>query len=174
MMGYSFVLLSLTGRKFIGWRVDAVGGVPVADAERKAAELVSSDTEMGKRQLAPLYLAMPEILQALGLSGRHDSAVLTLSRGSQKQTVTIPAGEVDPLWPPDTDIALTTQSGWVDACRGPTPLYLQAPLQAHRLVDLPLKKAVYAQLNWVADTRYAVPRSIRSAHPHASPPIQPA
>ena len=64
----------------------------------------------------------------------------------------IPADEIDPLWPPDTDIALTTQSGWVDACRGPTPLYLQAPLQAHRLIDLPLKKAVYAQLNWVADT----------------------
>ena len=137
--------------KFIGWRVDAVGGVPVADAQRKAAELVSADTEMGKRQLAPLYLAMPEILQALGLSGRTDSAVLTLSRGSQKQTVTIPADEVDPPWPPDTDIALTTPSGWVDACRGPTPLYLKAPLQAHRLVDLPLRKAVYAQLNWVVD-----------------------
>jgi hypothetical protein len=32
------------------------------------------------------------------------------------------------------------------------PRYLQAPLDAHRLIDLPESKAVYAQLNWVTDT----------------------
>jgi hypothetical protein len=137
--------------KLVGWRVDAIGGVPIAEAARRASELISADTESGKRQLVPLYLEMPEILQALGLSERHDSARLTVSRGKAKQTVTVTEGQVNPPWPPDTDVSLTTPKGWTDACRGPAPLYLQNPLDYHRLVDLPESKAVYAQLNWVAN-----------------------
>jgi tetratricopeptide (TPR) repeat protein len=95
---------------------------------------------------------MPPILQALGLSTQQDSARLTLRRGSETRVVNLPATQVNPPWPPDTDIALTTPKGWADACRGPGPLYLQAPLEAHRLIDLPESKALYAQLNWVADT----------------------
>ena len=137
--------------KLVGWRVEAIGGVPVAEAERRAAELVSADTFMGKRQLVPLYLEMPEILQALGLSKTHQTATLTLSRGKERQTVTIGAAQVNPKWPPDTDISLTTPKGWTDACRGPAPLYLENPLDYHRLIDLPKDKALYAQLNWVAN-----------------------
>ena len=137
--------------KLVGWRVDAIGGVPIAEAVRRAGELVSTDTEMGKRQLVPLYLEMPEMLQALGLSDSHQVARLTLSRGKERQTVAITAAQVNPKWPPDTDIALTTPKGWTDACAGPVPLYLQNPLDYHRLIDLPDSKTLYAQLNWVAN-----------------------
>lgn len=137
--------------KLVGWRVEAIGGVPIAEAVKRTGEIVSSDNDMGKRQLVPLYLEMPEILQALGLSDSHDSARLTLVKGKDKQTVTIAAAQVNPPWPPDTDIALTTPKGWTDACRGPAPLYLENPLDYHRLVDLPQQKALYAQLNWVAN-----------------------
>jgi len=137
--------------KLVGWRVDGIGGVPIAEAVRRTGELVSTDTEMGKRQLVPLYLEMPEILQALGLSKTHDSATLTLSRGKERQTITLGAAQVNPKWPPDTDIALTTPKGWVDACRGPAPLYLQNPLDYHRLIDLPDQQTLYAQLNWVSN-----------------------
>jgi tetratricopeptide (TPR) repeat protein len=137
--------------RLVGWRVEAVGGVPIAEAQRRVGELISADTEMGKRQLAPLYLEMPEILQALGLSDSQESARLTLTRGKERQTVTIAATQVNPEWPSDTDIALTTPKGWVDACAGPPPLYLQNPLDYHRLIELPAAKALYAQLNWVAD-----------------------
>jgi hypothetical protein len=136
----------------IGWRVDAIGGVPIAEAQRRVGELVSADNEMGKKELVPLYLEMPAILQALGLSSRHDVAVLTLVRGKEARTVTIPATQVNPPWPADTDIALSTPPNWIDACHGSKPLYLQAPLDAHRLIYLPEKKALYAQLNWVTDT----------------------
>ena len=137
--------------RLVGWRVDAIGGVAIGEAEHRVGELVSADTDMGKRQLVPLYLEMPEILQALGLSDRHDRARLTLSRGKQKQTVIVTATEVNPSWPPDTDISLITPKGWTDACRGTVPLYLKNPLDYHRLVDLPDRKALYAQLNWVAN-----------------------
>lgn len=135
----------------VGWRVEAIGGVPIAEAVRRTAELVSADTEMGKRQLVPLYLEMPEILQALGLSDSHQTARLTLGKGKQRQTVTIAAAGINPEWPPDTDISLLTPKGWADACAGPVPLYLQNPLDYHRLIDLPESKALYAQLNWVAN-----------------------
>jgi hypothetical protein len=161
--------------KLVGWRVDAIGGVPIADTVRRTGELVSADTEMGKRQLVPLYLEMPEILEALGLSDSHETARLTLSKGKERQTVTIAAAQVNPEWPPDTDIALTTPTGWADACRGPTPLYLQNPLDYHRLIDLAESKALYAQLNWVAniegDTLSAYSKRIleraTATNPHA-------
>jgi hypothetical protein len=137
--------------KLVGWRVEAIGGIRIAEAVKRAGELVSSDNEMGKRQLVPLYLEMPEILQALGLSDNHDTARLTLVRDKERQTVTLAASQVNPPWPPDTDVALTTPKGWTDACRGPAPLYLENPLDYHRLVDLPQQKALYAQLNWVAN-----------------------
>jgi hypothetical protein len=64
----------------------------------------------------------------------------------------VPVGEVAELWPPDTDIALVTPQGWADARTGPPPLWLQAPLDYHRLVSLPDQKALYSQLNMVTDT----------------------
>ena len=60
--------------------------------------------------------------------------------------------EVAAQWPPDTDIALVTPEGWVDTRTAPLPLWLQAPLDYHRLIPLPEQNALYAQLNMVSDT----------------------
>lgn len=135
----------------VGARVEAIGGVPVEEAIRRAGEISSRDNAMGPRLFVPLYLAMPDILHALDLSSRRDSAVLTLSKGRRRWTVTVPAGQVDPLWPPDTDISLVTPEGWVDARTAPQPLWLQAPLDYHRMIDLPEQHVLYVQLNMVAD-----------------------
>lgn len=104
---------------------------------------------IGYKKFAPLYLNMPDILHALKLSPSRDSAVLTLRKGGRSWTATVPAGQVDPLWPPDTDVSLVTPEGWVDARTAPQPLWLQAPLGYHRLVDLPRDKALYAQINMI-------------------------
>ncbi len=137
----------------VGSRIEAIGGVPVAEAMRRAGELASRDNEIGPLAYIPLYLAMPDILHALELSPRRDSARLTLSRGHRRWTVTVPAGEVAPLWPADTDISLMTPEGWVDARTTPQPpLWLQAPLDYHRMIDLPERQALYVQLNMVAGT----------------------
>ncbi len=136
----------------VGARIEAIGGVPVADAIRRASELASADNASGPRLFVPLYLAMPDILHALGLSQRRDSATLSLIRDGRRWTVTVPAGAVDPSWPPDTDISLVTPEGWTDARRtAQPPLWLQAPLDYHRLVELPERNALYVQLNMVAD-----------------------
>ena len=135
----------------VGARIEAVGGVPIDEAIRRVSELASRDNAIGPLLYAPLYLNMPDILHALGLSRRRDSAELRLRRGGRTWTAMVPAGEVEPPWPPDTDVSLITPKGWVDS-RTTTrpPLWLQAPLDYHRMIELPERRALYVQINMVA------------------------
>jgi hypothetical protein len=140
-------------RDLLGARIEAIGGVPVEEAMRRAGEISSRDNEIGPRLFIPLYLAMPDILQALGLSEGTGAATLTLSRSGRRWTARVPVGQIDPRWPPDTDISLTTPTGWLDArTTAQPPLWLQAPLDLHRVVEMPDQRALYVQLNMVADT----------------------
>ncbi|HZG46967.1 MAG TPA: amidohydrolase family protein [Allosphingosinicella sp.] len=141
-------------RALLGARVEAIGGVPVVEAMRRAAELASRDNEIGPKLYIPIYLAMPDILHALELSDTRNAAKLTLSRGGRRWTALVPAGAIDPKWPPDTDISLVAPEGWVDARTTPQPpMWLQAPLDYHRLIELPERRAIYAQINMVADIK---------------------
>ena len=141
-------------KALVGARVEAFGGVPAEEALRRVGEISGTDNAWGKRFYAANYLAMPEILYALKLSPRADAAVLTLSKGKRTWTVTVPAGGMSPDWPPDTDISLSTPEGWVDArSAAPQPLWLQAPLDYQRMVDLPDRKALYVQLNMVTNVK---------------------
>jgi hypothetical protein len=140
--------------KLLGARVVAVGGVPVDEAIRRVSELASRDNPMGPRFYAPIFLAMPDVLEAAGLSINRSEASLTFVRDGKKWTEKVPAGEVSPVWPPDTDISLVTPAGWPDARKAPQPVWLQAPLDYHRLIELPESSALYAQLNMIADTNH--------------------
>jgi hypothetical protein len=138
--------------QLVGARVAAIGHVPVDDAIRRATEISPRDNDITPTMYVPVFLGMPDILHALGLASSRDAAVLTLVKGGRTWTVTIPAGAVEPSWPADTDISLVTPAGWVDARTTPQPpLWLQAPLDYHRLVELPDQKALYVQLNMVTD-----------------------
>ena len=138
----------------VGARIEAIGGVPIDEAMRRVSEISSRDNEIGPRFYVPLYLNMPDILHALGMSQRRDAATLRLSKGGRSWTAIVPAGAVDPVWPPDTDISLVTPEGWVDArTTAELPLWLQAPLDYHRMVELPEQRALYVQLNMVTNIR---------------------
>jgi hypothetical protein len=134
----------------VGARIEAIGGVPIGEAIRRVSELASRDNEIGPKLYVPLYLNMPDILHALGLSRSRESAELRLTRGGRSWTATVAAGEVEPLWPPDTDVSLVTPERWADARTAPRPpLWLQAPLDYHRMIELPERRALYVQLNMV-------------------------
>jgi hypothetical protein len=135
----------------LGARVEAIGSVPVEEAVRRVSELASRDNAMGPKLYAPIYLAMPDILEAVGLSNDRGRATLTLSKDGRRWTTTLAAAAIDPPWPPDTDISLITPAGWVDAHPGKPPMWLQAPLDYHRLIELPERHALYGQVNMVTD-----------------------
>ena len=137
----------------VGARVEAIGGVPIREAIARAGELASRENPSGPKLYVPIFLAMPDILEAIGLSGDPRTATLTLSKVNRRWSETIAAATVDLVWPPDTDISLITPKGWVDSNPSAPPLWLQAPLDYHRLVELPEGKALYAQLNMVADIK---------------------
>lgn len=133
----------------VGAEIVEIGGVPVAEAIRRTHTISSVDNAIGYRLFAPLYLAMPGVLHALKLSSSPDSATLKVRKGGRTWTVSVPAGQVDPLWPADTDVSLVTPDGWVEARSAKQPLWLQSPLDYHRLIPLPDSRALYAQLNMV-------------------------
>jgi hypothetical protein len=135
----------------VGARVEAIGGVPIEQAIARVSELASRDNAMGSMLFVPIYLNMPDILQALGLSDSRSTAEFRLRRGDRVWTAKVEGVQPTPLWPPDTDASFMTPEGWTDANGGPPPLWLQAPLDYHRLVPLPDRKALYAQLNMVTD-----------------------
>lgn len=149
-----FVRAAMPGQSaLLGAEVEAVGGVPIAEAIRRVTAISPADNEYTPKLYVPIFLAMPEVLHALKLSPSPRSATLTLRKDGRRWTVTVPAAGVDPVWPPDTDISLVTPQGWIDARRqAPPPLWLQAPLDYHRLIGLPERQAIYVQLNMVTDT----------------------
>lgn len=138
----------------VGARIEAIGGVAVGEAIRRAGEISSVDNEVGTKLFVPLYLNMPDILHALDLSPTRDAALLALRKGARTWTASVPVGTIEPLWPPDTDVSLVTPEGWIDARTTPEPpMWLQAPLDYHRLIDLPKRKALYAQINMITGIR---------------------
>lgn len=77
-----------------------------------------------------------------------------MEKEGRRWDTVVEAGGVDPLWLGDTDISLVTPAGWANARQtSALPLWLQAPLEYHRLIDLPDRRALYAQLNMVTDIR---------------------
>jgi hypothetical protein len=138
----------------VGAKVEAVNGVPVQDAIARVSEIISKDNEMATLLIAPVYLDMPDILNALKLSPTSSAATFTVRKDGRTSTVTIPAGAIAPSWPDDTDGSFMTPEGWVDArTAAQAPLWLQAPLDFHRAIDLPAQKALYTQLNMVTDVK---------------------
>jgi len=138
----------------LGAEILSIGGVPTDEAIRRAGEIISKDNGMATKLVAPVYLNMPDILQALKLSTRRDSAVLKLRNGMRTWTATVPVGAIAAPWPDDTDGSFITPEGWVDARTTlKPPLWLQAPLDFHRLIALPEQRTLYTQLNEVTGTK---------------------
>ena len=105
----------------LGARIVAVGGVPIDDVRRRISEISARDNPMGLRMYFPLFLAMPAMLEALSLSGTVAEATFDLVLDGKSQRVTLPAAQVEPSWPPDTDVSLSAPPGWTLATHDGQP-----------------------------------------------------
>lgn len=138
--------------ELLGARVLKIGDATPEEAVARARDIVGRDNEMDVKFFAPLLLAMPEVLHALGLSDSPDAARFTFEKNGRQQTVTLkPNGPAD-LLPPDTDLSWLPKEGWVDMRDGaPTPLWLKDPKNKFWFEQLPDSKTVYVQINEVND-----------------------
>src|ERR1044072_5557587 len=89
--------------ELLGARVLKVGNASPEETIARARETIGRDNEMDVRFFAPILLAMPEGLHALGLSDSPDAARSTFEQAGRQQTLTLqPSGPAD-LLPPDTE-----------------------------------------------------------------------
>ena len=130
----------------VGARVAKIGKSTVDDAYARVKPLIARDNEQGVRFWAPIFLTIPEILEATGIVDDAENVTLTLDGD---QTVTLhPSGAFEPL-PSDTDGTWARREGWIDARGSNDPLWLRDPLRETRMEMLPDWKTLYVQINKV-------------------------
>jgi hypothetical protein len=99
----------------LGGRLLAIDATPAHDAYEAMRPLVSRDNEMGMHDIAPRYLAIPEVLHARGIAENVDRATFTIQ---------LPDGTIAPI----TLEALPIMPDLVDAnvgASGPLPYWLR-------------------------------------------------
>jgi hypothetical protein len=127
-----------------GMRLLAIDDTPSNDAYEAMRPLVSHDNEMGMVAMAPVYLGIPEVLHARGVSSNPNRAAFI---------VQLPSGETTTLLLKPTP---TLPADLVDACDGadePVPLWLRQP-EENWYEYLPENQALYVAYNHVRDGAY--------------------
>ena len=134
----------------IGGRVVAINDLPIDSAVSRVRPLISRDNEMGVRAFAPMFLVMPEILQATGIVPDVQRIPLTLEvAGKRRRVVLAPAG-LFPMLTGDADRSWNRRAGWIDARdRVPTPLWLSDPTNIYWYKYLPEGRILYCQVNTI-------------------------
>jgi hypothetical protein len=81
-----FVVDERGGLGLVGTRLVAVEGVPVADVLARVRPLVPRDNASNLRGLAPHYLLVAEVLDALGIAEGIDSVAVTVERRDRSRS----------------------------------------------------------------------------------------
>lgn len=132
----------------VGAPLLAIGGVPIQEAIARVRPLISSDNEMGVRDRTPLFLTMPEILHAVGLTADPTRIVLSVGTATGPRNVTVSPVGLFPMQRGETDLTWQPRDGWVDARdKAPTPLWLSEPTNLYWARYLPATGTFYWQLN---------------------------
>jgi len=150
-------------RDLVGRRVDAIGGVPVAEVLSRAARYISSDNEWQMRQLAPRYLVIREFLRTIGVApDGGDGVSMTLDREGHVETVVVRARPLEALLAGaseyfertprfDERVAVPMWPNMRDGAKKPTPFWLVHPYEPWWFEIVPEAKLAYVQYNDVAE-----------------------
>jgi hypothetical protein len=100
------------------------------------------------RAWAPVLLAMPEVLQALGLAAEPGRATLLVARDGDRRTVVLEPAGLFPMATGETDRSWMPRDGWVDVRDGaPIPLWQSDATDTYWYRYLPESRTLYCQLN---------------------------
>lgn len=140
-----FVQNALTEHKdLLGSKVVAVNGVKVDEAVKRLAPYIWRDNGMGIKSGVPIYLSVPPILHAVGLSPSKETARFTFLKDGREQVVELrPRSNLGDLWQPPAE--------WVSARRpdAPVPLWMKQPRNSYWFEIVPDTKTLYIQFNEV-------------------------
>jgi tetratricopeptide (TPR) repeat protein len=132
----------------VGGRVVKLGKVSGQKAFQAAGEIAPRDNEFTVKDRAPLYMAMAEVLDGLGLVDDMEAVPLTVEKNGIETTVVLmpEAG----LFPMD---GFAVPPGWVDArdANAPLPLWLRHSDDYFWFEYLADSRTIYVQFNAVAD-----------------------
>lgn len=131
-------------KDLLGAKLVAVNGVPVDKAIEKLTPYIWRDNEMGIKSTAPVYLSVPPILQAIGLSPTKGSATFTIAKDGKEQTVELkPIARLSDLWDPP--------AAWQSARKADAkvPLWQKDPTSNFWSEFIPDSKTYYIQFNAV-------------------------
>jgi hypothetical protein len=139
---------TLTQTGLVGARVVDIGGLPVDSAIARVRPLISRDNEMGVRAWAPILLAMPEVLHAVGLASDLTHVRIGVERAGRRTDATLASAGAFPMLTGETDRTWLAREGWVDARdHAPTPLWLRDPTNTYWFRYLPQGRTLYCQVN---------------------------
>jgi hypothetical protein len=136
----------------LGARVTHVGGVPVDAAEARVASLIGRDNDMGVLMYAPTLLVMPEVLQAVGLSGDPHGAELTVEVDGRPHTASLASAGPFPDLSGGPEAWWGSRDGWVDLRDGAAvPLWLSRLTESYWFSHVPEHALLYCQLNEIQE-----------------------
>lgn len=131
-------------KSLLGAKLVSVNGVPVAQAVQKMTPYIWRDNEWGVKATAPVYLSVPPMLHAIGLSPSKASATFTIVKDGKEQTIELkPTAKLSELWDPP--------AAWLSARRSdaPVPLWQKDPTNNFWYEFVPDSKTFYIQFNSV-------------------------
>lgn len=136
----------------VGARVLRVGAMSPDDALRAVGTVISHENDFWVKALAPFYLSIAEVVNALGISPGAETLTLNVEQGGKNATVVVrpvasaPGQGGNHAGPLD-------MSGWKDMRNaGEAPLYLQQPGKLHWMTYLPESKTLYVSYRAVVST----------------------
>ena len=95
--GFFVVAADSAHAALVGRQVRSIGGVPVDEALRRVGSVLSHENDQFLRAHGTLYLMVPEVLHAVGVTASADRAEVVLGGGARDTTVTVvPAGALRP------------------------------------------------------------------------------
>jgi hypothetical protein len=130
--------------EMVGGRVVKIGNLSAEDAFKAVSLAAWADNEMGKKDIAPTLLKIPEILAGTKISEDKQKLSLVVEIGGKQKTFEIrPTAKIETLF--------QTDANWTDASgKSNPPLYRKNPGNLYWFEYLKDQKLVYVQQNGIA------------------------
>jgi hypothetical protein len=128
-----------------GARVIRIGKLSAEEALKRAGMLAFSDNEMGAKDLAPLFLSIPELSVGLKIGDDKQNLRLVVESGGKERAVQVRSS----LSLPEL---LQTPANWVDSASvSGRPLYLKHPDDIYWFEYQKDRKLLYVQHNEIGN-----------------------